>query len=64
MGTLCFGSCGGSGYLSCGTPCPVCNANGQPRNCGDGIGGFSGPYIRGMFTGEVSPDVVFDEEEE
>ena len=61
MGIVCFGAC-------CG-PCPTCNPEGEPRTPGCGhTEGFSGPYIKGMFTGDIPPSVVFEnggvEEEE
>lgn len=59
MGQICAGSCGGSGYLRCGLPCPACNAGGERYPCNSDAP-FEGPYFRGMFTGEI-PDVsVFE----
>lgn len=60
MGRMCFGSCGGSGYLSCGQPCPACNGGGEASDCSSAPEGFEGTYFRGMLTGEIDPALVFE----
>lgn len=67
MTLVCPGHCGGTGVLTCGAPCPVCNSQGE-RRTGNCLGAVTiiGEAFPGLFLGLVDgwDDNPFMEEPE